>query len=218
MFYYFKNVRKQDDVEFPGIAKIAFWIALLNFAVCWFAPRWPEARYYMPVFPLMAMCMAYVIWNAGNKALKLTGVFLLVTLLLKLVYVGVMYYQYELKRPDYRAVAQRIVARVGDQPFYADKYTCQSAPVLKAASYINLMRYPKPPLEYQPDDRWGVIELDALGLFPLPHNYPPSLNWNNAFMLGQLRTQRDTLVAQYAKRKRRVYLFCRGTACLTRKL
>jgi len=213
LFYYFKKVKGQGDTKFRSITQLAFWIALLNFAVCWFAPRWPEARYYMPVFPLMAMCMAYVIWNAGDKALKITGSLLLLTLVLKAGYIGMLYYRYEHVEPDYRAEAKDVVKTVGNMSIYADKYSCQSAPVLKIASYVNLMRYPKPPLEYQPDDYWGNGLLDALQIFVLPHNYPPTLHWNNAYMLGQLRTNRDTVLKQYAKGKRKVYLFCRGTAC-----
>ena len=214
LFYYFKKVRKQSNAEFRSIIQITFWIALLNFAACWFALRWPEARYYMPAFPLMAMCMAYVIWNAGAKALKITGYLLLGTLIFKMVYVGVMYYQYKYLEPNYRVEAQEILNLVGNQSIYVDKYTCQAAPVLKVANYINLLRFPKPPLEYQPDDYWQNALLDTINIFPLPHRYPPLLHWNNAFMLGQLRTDRDTVVKQYAKGKRIVYLFCRGLACL----
>ena len=63
----------------------------------------------MPVFPLMAMCMAYVIWNAGGKALKIAGVLLLVTLALKGVYIGAMYYKYEHLEPNYRTEAQDVM-------------------------------------------------------------------------------------------------------------
>jgi len=213
LFYYFKKVRGQSDTSFRSITRIAFWIALLNFAVCWCAPRWPEARYYMPALPFMAMSMAYVLWNAGGKALKITGQLLLLTLAAKAVYVGILYYKYEYTEPDYQAEARDLLKTAGDMPLYADKYSCQSSPVLKVASYVNLMRFPKPPLEYQPDDYWGSSTSDSMRIFTLPYNYPPMLHWNNAYMLGQIRTNRDTVVKQYAKGKRIVYLFCRGSAC-----
>ena len=116
--------------------------------------------------------------------------------------------------PNYRAEAQDMVKRTGKTYIYADKYSNQSSPVLKVAAYIDLMRYPASPLGYQPNDYWGKATLDLIRLFTLPYNYPPTLYWNNGFMLGQLRTNRDTLVKAYSKGKRRVYLFCRGTACL----
>ena len=200
LFYYFKTVRNKSEKSFQQITTIAFWIMLLNFIICWFAPRWPEARYYMPVFPLMAMCMAYVIWNAGANAKKITIFLLFIMLAGKTLFVAYDYYRYRYFEPNYKAEAQDIVRIVGNAPIGADVHTIESSPVEKVVAYLNPLRYPKRPISAIPtiEQKTNSKYTDA-----------SEKGCNGIYVIGQLPASNDRIIKQYAQGKRLVYLFCR---------
>lgn len=198
IYYYFRDVRHQENTRYESIAQIALWIALLNFEVCWFAARWPEARYYMPVLPFFALIMAYVIANAAPKAHAWMGKLLLVVLLFKFSFIGFYYYKYEHLMPNYRNIAQSILKQVGDAPLGVDEVTMELAPVELVGIELNLQRYPKPPLELARN-----IERK------MNSGYNHASSCPGVYVVGQRVGPYDKQIAQYAGGKRRVLLVCR---------
>ncbi len=201
LFYYFKQVKYQLKIDYCSFAKIAFWIAFLNFAVCWFAPRWPEARYYMPVFPFMAICMAYVIWNLNIKSSQMLAFSLLLVLLVKCVLVGYSYYRYNYLEPDYQREAADILSKVSSAPLTADIQTLESAPVEKVAIYLNLLRFPQQPLQVAP----GIKQKKKI---PVYHCFAKD-QCNGIYVIGQLPTAIDRIVKKYSKGRTQVDLWYR---------
>lgn len=191
LYYFLRRKKHNLQHHFKDIGIAAFWIAFLNFALCWFSNRWPEARYYQPVYPVMALVMAYVIFNAPQKAKQLSVYLLAITLFLKFLAV-VTYFpfvQYKL-RPLYPPVADIITDIVKDKPLYVTQRSGQTSPVEGIVSTLDSQRL-------------------AQGKAPIL--YPPSSHWTNAYIIGQHPPVH--YLVKFPMHHRTCYLWCRGDAC-----
>jgi len=144
-YYYIRRRHFELTCDYSSIAKIAFLTFTLSFLPCWFARgQWPEARYYMPVYPMMAISMAYIVWNAPIQLKRLIVFLLAATLILKFLACIYFYaYQIEFYGDDQKA-ARDIIQTVQDYPLYTDSDLV--APALSITSVLDSIRWPKTPL------------------------------------------------------------------------
>jgi len=186
-------VRKRVTVPEAAIAH--FWtaaaIAGLNFLPYWLAPQ-GGIRYLIPIFPLFALVFARVIWRAGEKALQLVVRWLIVMLVLKLVFVIVVYpyYQATYRGENYLSTAKDVVSRSGDRRLYVNDLTATG---LSVATHIDILRLPASPLEW------------------------PPASWDDALLLTEVpQAEKDHVVTKYRLGGDDLYLVCRGAACPSR--
>lgn len=166
----------------------ALLIGGLNFLPYWLAP-YSSVRYLIPVYPLFALAAAWLIWHAGEAAIRTTRRWLAATIALSLV-LGLLvfpYYQHKFRGENYALAAADIVAIVGERPLYV---TDSSASGLNVTAYINQQRYPQRALQYPPPQ------------------------WGHGFVLAR---EADPLLGREYKAYQllgdRLYLLCRGAAC-----
>jgi 4-amino-4-deoxy-L-arabinose transferase-like glycosyltransferase len=180
--------------EFQLLATIAIFTAMIVFIGCWFAPLWPESRYYMPVYPMFAIALAYVIWHAKNRAQQWLQLMLLVYLAIAffLGLVGVRWYQTHLLL-DFKTIAQDVTVLTRDYPLYVLYPGAGGSESM--GSTIDSYRLPmQAPLTIPPND------------------------WNNAFAITS-KFPATTMAGQVAVKYKskaghsHIYLVCRGTAC-----
>jgi len=164
----------------------------INLLPYWLVPG-KSARYLMPLYPLCALVLAYVVRNSGKFIIDLSAKALIATVGVAYVaaLVGFPLYEHYF-RGNYDKAAQAIIARAGSFPIFI---TDDSAVGLSVAAALDVQRLPKPPItvptadfksgfvvSVYPDDRIGPIDM--------------------IFTLG-----RDP------SGKRTRYLLCRGEAC-----
>ena len=128
-------------------------IVLLNIFPYWIAPQSWEIRYLLPLFPLIAVLFAYVLWNSGETIIRLSFILIAAQIALK-VFVspwGLPWFEH--MQTGYEATAKEIITKARGYPIYAD----YPGPVIAA---LDSLRYPKSPLVYPPDnwDAGLVIE------------------------------------------------------------
>jgi hypothetical protein len=179
-------------VTAPEAAVDHFWTAVaiagLNFIPYWLAPQ-GGIRYLYPIFPLFALVFARLIWRAGEGGQRHALQWFVVMLVLKLVFVLVVYphYQASFRGANYLAAAKDTLSRRGDRSLYVNDLTSAG---LSVATYIDILRLPAPPLEWPPDD------------------------WNDALLLTALpQAGKDQVVTKYHLGGDDLYLVCRGAAC-----
>jgi len=187
-YYYLRRDHFRLATQYSSIVKIAFWAFFIAFLPCWLSfNQWPEARYYMPVYPMMAMCMAYVIWNGSIKLKKLAVYLLITTIVLKFL-ACVYFYVYQINfRGDYPKVAHDIIKRVRKYPLYTDPEL--PSPMMSIVSTLDSIRWPKAPL----------VVPNAIK--PKPKTY---------YVVGLRARKGGQLVKKYPMRGRPVYLICYG--------
>lgn len=179
-----------------SVAMIAIAIALINFAIVWFGPVWPEARYYLPVYPLFATFMAYLLLNSNGLSMKALRVVLIALLVLKALFVMYFYYFHESVqyRPDFTSQAQRYLHLSRGYPLYVSPGAKDSAPVNSLVARIDQYQWPKKPLSVN-----------------------GNIAWDNAFMITINPLADSQEVAKFLFRNTYVYLYCRGKACQSAK-
>jgi hypothetical protein len=154
----------------------------------WFAPT-SAARYLMPLYPLFALALAWPIWRAGERAVKLTCRCLIGMLVLQwaLTLVIFPYYQHQFRGENYYTTAQEILREAGDMPLYA---TDASAAGMSVVAYIDASIHPRPAL------------------------MAPPAHWENGFVIAyEAAPELGTLYRQYKLGGDQMLLLCHGTAC-----
>lgn len=181
-----KRVTQEETV--PENARVALWIAVLGFLPYWLSPQ-NSIRYLLPIYPLIALVCARIIWRCGETgrtlALRWFAGFVAFKLVLMLALFP--YYQTHYRGANYAMTAQRIIARTQGFPLYVNDVRSIG---LSITSYIDLTRFPQAPLSFPPNDF-------ADGYVLAMENNPE---------LGQV-AETYTLAADTT------YLLCRGRAC-----
>jgi 4-amino-4-deoxy-L-arabinose transferase-like glycosyltransferase len=169
--------------------RIAGWIAMLNFLPYWLSPH-GNIRYLMPIYPVIALALAIVLWSAWQNSATLILRWLGAAVVVKILAAVIIfpYYQSEYRGENYAAAAGAIIERTAGHALYT---TDVSASGLSVAGYIDAWRYPQsPPLRWAPDQ------------------------WDSGFVLSYtLNPQLGKVAEHYQLGGNDLYLLCRGAAC-----
>ncbi len=162
------------------------WMTALNFLPYWW---WPEShiRYIMPIYPLITLIIAYVIWQAGAARVRLAVRWLVVFIALKYALGLWAFPAYQEKfRGNYAATAANILEKTRGFPLYVTDF---SATGLSVSAHIYTMRFPQ-----------GLIK-------------PPD-KWDNGYVLAYTANPQLGQVSQrYQLGGNELFLLCRGSAC-----
>lgn len=163
------------------------WMTALNFLPYWWGPQ-SHIRYIMPLYPLITLIIAYVIWQSGQKRVRIATGWLIVAIALKYVLGLWAFPAYQEKfRGNYAATAADILEKTRGFPLYV---TDVSATGLSVAANIDTLLYPGKPIQWPP----GV--------------------WDNGFVLSYTANPELGQVSQrYRLGGNELYLLCRGAAC-----
>ena len=187
--YFWLRRRGGKDSKFGHpLVKTACWIALLNFLPYWFSPQ-GGMRYLMPIYPLLALIAARIIWQSGAAALALSRKWIMAALLFKFILALIVfpYYQSHYRGRNYDEAAADIENRTRGYPLYV---TDVSAPGLSVTAYLDQRRYPAAALQ------WPPTQLDS------GYVISRSPDATQGEMYKQYQLGGDEL-----------YLLCRGEAC-----
>lgn len=168
--------------------KAALFIAGLSILPYWLAPQ-GGIRYLVPVYPLIALICARLIWRSGDAGQQLALRWFTGLIAFKFAFALFLfpYYQSHYRGENYVATAHEIGNKTRGYPLYVSDYRSIS---------LNIV---------------GQIDLDRWPLTPL--YYPPA-NWDNGFLLSMESSDAGSqLVEKIVVAKDAIYLFCRGAAC-----
>jgi 4-amino-4-deoxy-L-arabinose transferase-like glycosyltransferase len=94
----------------------------INLLPYWFVPG-SRTRYIMPMYPLIAMCMTYVVLHSTKCIIDLSAKALIGTVGIAFICALAGYPLYEhYFRGSYGRAAQAIIARAGDLPIFANRH------------------------------------------------------------------------------------------------
>lgn len=176
--------RNKPSEMHAQVGRIAFWVALLGFIPCWFAPRWPEARYYMPLYPAMALFMAQRLWACRRTSWRWLQRFLMAFLLIKALSV-VWFYSYQsVYRMNYREVAEAIVKQLGSRHLVVDPLSQNVSTMNSVGMWVDVLRPSQPPLQLATAHWQGCL---------LSHEVQPN----------------ETLSRVFRKHREAIYIYCR---------
>ncbi len=168
--------------------RTALLVGGLNFLPYWLAP-YSGVRYLIPIYPLFALVAAWLVWHAGEAAIRTARRWLAATIAFSFV-LGLLvfpYYQHKFRGENYALTATDVISIVGQQPLYV---TDSTASGLNVAAYINQQRYPHQALQYVPTQ------------------------WEHGFVLARTADpQLGKVHKKYQLLGDELYLLCRGTAC-----
>ena len=164
----------------------------INLPPYWFVPG-SRTRYVMPMYPLLAMCMAYIVLHSAKCIIDLSVKALIGTVVIAFICALVGYPLYEhYFRGSYSRAAQAIIARAGDLPIFA---TDTSSIGLSIVAELNEQRPYKPPISIPPAQF-------ASG-FVLANQPNPSIGTVDMVLS----------LGRWASERRDRYLLCRGSGC-----
>lgn len=186
--YLLLRKRAQQTESQPIHFQAALFIAGLSILPYWLAPQ-GGIRYLVPVYPLIALISARLIWRSGDAGQQLALRWFTGLIAFKFVFALALfpYYQSHYRGENYVVTAHEIGNKTRGYPLYVSDYRSIS---LNIAGQIDLDRLPSAPIYY------------------------PPAHWNNGFLLSMETTDEGSqLVEKIVVAKDAVYLFCRGTAC-----
>ena len=168
--------------------RTAAWIAFLGYLPYWLAPH-GAIRYLVPVYPVIALALAMLLWSAGEKAAATTRNWLIGAIALKFVAAIFLfpYYQSHYRGENHALAARDIIARTAGQPLHT---MADTASGLSVAGYVDAWRYPAAPLRWAPE------------------------HWESGFVLTETADAASgRIAARYVLGGDELYLLCRGAAC-----
>ena len=174
--------------EFRPHFRTAAWIALIGYLPYWLAPH-GAIRYLVPVYPVIALALAMLLWCTGEQAATTTRNWLIGAIALKFVAAVFLfpYYQSHYRGENYALAARDIIARTAGHPFYT---MADTASGLSVAGYVDVWRYPAAPLRWAPE------------------------HWESGFVLTEtVDASTGKIAARYVLGGDVLYLLCRGAAC-----
>jgi 4-amino-4-deoxy-L-arabinose transferase-like glycosyltransferase len=177
---------------FDGPIAIAIWSLIINLLPYLAAPE-GSTRYLMPLYPLFALVMAYIVIRSGEAMARLSARLLMAVAAVAYIsaLVGFPLYEHYI-RGSYSATAKTILAQAKGQPLYTID---DGALGLSVAANINTLRAPEPPITRPP------ATFDSG--FVLANAPDPKLGRvHQAIGVGLNRDGRRT-----------IYMLCRGAAC-----
>ncbi|MGH8616142.1 MAG: ArnT family glycosyltransferase [Burkholderiales bacterium] len=167
---------------------LALAIALINCLPYWASPQ-SNVRYLLPVFPLFALALGLVVWQAGPRAVKLAVRCMAVMVGLKLLFAVALFpwYQHHYRGKNYADIAAAIQARVGDRTLYTLNDTAAGLSVI---GYLDTRRWPAPAIVWAPE------------------------GWDNAYAIAEEGdAAQGRVVERFKLGGDEVLLLCRGSAC-----
>lgn len=183
------SLRKRVQQEtMPAHFQTACWIIALSILPYWLAPQ-GAIRYLVPVYPLIALVSARLIWRSGVSGQQLALRWFAGLIAVKWLFALVIfpYYQSHYRGENYVRTAHELHQKTVGYPLYA---TDMRSIGLNIIGQLDLDRLPQPPI------------------------YTPPADWNNGFLLtGESTHQGSQLVEKIVVAKDEIYLFCRGAAC-----
>lgn len=168
--------------------RTALLIGALNFLPYWLAP-YSGVRYLIPIYPLFALVAAWLIWQAGDAAVRTTRRWLAATIAFSFA-LGLFifpYYQHKFRGENYALAAADIISLTQGRPLYVTDSTSAG---LNVTAYVNQLRHPQQALQF-PSDKLA----DGFIIARTPASPP------------------DRIVREYRLGGDMLYLLCRGTAC-----
>jgi len=138
-------IKKLFKHDFHLIIKILLWITILNFSPYWITSQ-TNIRYLLPIYPLFAIIIAYMIWQ--SNLIKQAIILLFIGIVIK-YFVAIFWfpYQYNVKYGNAEHVAQDILLHTNNHALYINSF---SATGLRIAGAINKINWPKEPLQEHP--------------------------------------------------------------------
>lgn len=136
---------------------IIFWITLLNVLPYWIVP-YSNIRYILPIYPLLALLGAYVVWHSTEQLRKFAVCCLIGAVVLK--YIFALYwlpYEHNIFRGNAAAVALAIHHKTQGYNLYTND---SRSPGLRVAVELNKLRVPLPPLTLAPAEFVGYVLSD----------------------------------------------------------
>lgn len=188
LYFSFKRPKflSKVDVQDPDIKRI-LWIVGLNYLPYWLAPE-THVRYLMPLYPWIALLLAYFLWKMGEYKIKVALVWLAAGIIVRYI-AGIWvfpYYEHQ-HRGDYQWAARDILKIVQSRPLYIDD---NSATGLSVVAHLDVLRLPAHPLKR------------------------PDVNWKEGYLLSLVSDMTNTqLKKEYRFGGQRLYLLCRGESC-----
>ncbi len=168
--------------------RVAAWIAFINYLPYWLSPH-GNIRYLVPIYPLIALALALVLWGAWQQHGRLVLRWFVAAIAVKFLAAVVIfpYYQSHYRGENYAMTARDIIKRTAGYPLYT---MADTASGLSVAGYIDARIYPAPPLQWAP------------------------AAWESGFVLveaGDLAAGK--IAAHYKFGGDELFLLCRGAAC-----
>ncbi len=185
---YYAWKRRNVAADAVPVLRTAAAIAALNFLPYWLAPQ-SHTRYLLPLYPLVALICACIIWSARPASVAVTLRWFYALLVVKLVFVTALfpYYQKVYRGENYMLAAREILARTAGQPLYTTNVTASG---LSVKVHIDLARLRQPPLAF------------------------PPAKWESGFVMAYTPDPKlGRLVEKYRLGGNDLYLLCRGAAC-----
>jgi 4-amino-4-deoxy-L-arabinose transferase-like glycosyltransferase len=173
--------------------RIAGWIAFINYLPYWLSPH-GNIRYLMPLYPVIALVLALVLWSAWQRSAGLILRWLAAAVVVKFIATVIIfpYYQSHYRGENYATAARAIIERTAGHALYT---TDVSASGLSVAGYIDAWRYPQ----------------------MAPLRWPPA-QWESGFVLSYTPDPKlGELAHRYPLGGNDLYLLCRGAACSVKR-
>lgn len=171
----------------PDFFRTGLLIAALSVAPYWLSPQ-GGIRYLLPVYPLIALVSARIIWRAAeSRALALRWFAGIIAFKFVFALVLFPYYQNHYRGKNYVQAAQAIMERTQGFPLYVNDPRSIG---LSITSHIDATRFPSAPL---------II---------------PPAGWDDGFVLSPVPDETVGKIAEtYKLAGDEIYLLCRGSAC-----
>ncbi|MFY9259084.1 MAG: hypothetical protein WAO71_01100 [Gallionella sp.] len=170
--------------------QVALWITVLSVLPYWIAPQ-GGMRYLVPIYPLIALLSARLIWRSGITGQQLALRWFASIIAFKFIFVLVLfpYYQTHYRGENYVIAAHELTRQTQGFPVYVNDTRSIG---LNIIGQMNIDRLPNPPL------------------------IAPPAQWDNGFLLiAEAQHSGSQLIKKITVAKDDMYLFCRGAACLS---
>jgi hypothetical protein len=172
--------------------RAALWIAVLGFLPYWLSPQ-SSIRYLLPIYPVIALVCARLIWRTGEAGRKLALRWFAGIIAFKFVFALALfpYYQTHYRGENYTVAAREIMQLTAGYPLYV---TDVSSPGLCVTGLIDAQRFPQPPIVF------------------------PPTQWDSGFVISRTNDPSlGKLAREYKLASDFLFLLCRGAACEAQK-
>ncbi len=183
------RLRRRVQQEAAPHVTTGLWIAFLCFLPYWLAPQ-GGIRYLLPIYPLIALVCADLIWRSGEAAKILALRWFAAIIAVKFLFALVLFpwYQASYRGKNYVETARVIMERTKGQPLYVTDFRAEALSIVSA---IDATRFPQ----------------------QAPLTFPPA-KFDSGFVISmQEDPERGDVAEIYTVAKDKIYLLCKGKAC-----
>ncbi|WP_035383248.1 hypothetical protein [Ferriphaselus sp. R-1] len=163
-------------------------IAVLCIAPYWLSPQ-GGIRYLLPVYPLIALAAARIVWRTGARGQALALRWYAALIAVKFLFALLLfpYYQTHYRGENYARVGQEILQKTHGFPLYTNNSRSAG---LSVVSYIDAQRFPRAPLVMPPQE------------------------WDSGFVISPVNdASTGELAFRYQLAADELFVLCRGAAC-----